>query len=316
MRGLRKMSASTKSLPRLIVREIRVKQWVKNLLVFLPTLLAYRFLDPEPVLSSALAFLAFSFGASAVYVLNDMLDLDADRHHPEKCRRPFASGELPIAAGYLLIPLLGGASLALAALLPMRFALVLVTYFVVTSCYSAFLKQLALVDILVLASLYTLRIIAGSAASGIAVSEWLLAFSMFLFLSLATVKRYVELLRLRQRISGDEDAGETRIKRRGYYADDLELIVQMGLSSGYLAVLVLALYISGDAVATLYDRPAMLWFACPLLLYWISRIWLLAHRGVLQEDPLNFAVNDRVTWLIAAISVSVLLVASGFLENL
>jgi 4-hydroxybenzoate polyprenyltransferase len=310
------MSDRKKSLPRLIVAEIRVRQWVKNLLVFLPTLLAYRFLDPDPVLASALAFFSFSLGASAVYVLNDLMDLEADRHHPEKRNRPFASGDLPLSSGYALIPLLGGASLAIAALLPPRFVLVLLIYFVVTSCYSSFLKRMALVDILVLASLYTLRIIAGSAASGVVVSEWLLAFSMFLFLSLATVKRYVELLRLRQRITGDEDSGETRIKRRGYFAGDLELIVQMGLASGYIAVLVLALYISSDVVADRYARPAMLWFACPLLLYWISRIWLLAHRGILQEDPLSFAVNDRVTWLIAAISTSVLLVASGFVETL
>jgi 4-hydroxybenzoate polyprenyltransferase len=295
----------------LIVSEIRVRQWVKNLLVFLPTLLAYRFLDSGPLLHSSLAFFSFSFGASAVYVLNDLLDLDADRHHPEKRHRPFASGRLPLRAGYVLIPLLLAASLGLAALLPREFAFTLIAYFLATSLYSFLLKQVALVDILVLASLYTLRIIAGSAATGITVSEWLLAFSMFLFLSLAAVKRYVELLRLRQRINDAEHDGETRIKRRGYFADDLELIVQMGLSSGYIAVLVLALYISSDTVAELYSRPQVLWFVCPLLLYWISRIWLLAHRGILQEDPLSFAVNDRITWLIAAVSASVLLVASS-----
>lgn len=311
MRPLRAMGATRPSIPRLIVSEIRVRQWVKNLLVFLPTLLAYRFLDREPVFHSALAFFSFSFGASAVYVLNDLLDLEADRHHPEKRHRPFASGDLPLKTGYLLIPTLVLASLGLALLLPREFLVILLVYFVVTSLYSFRLKQVALVDILVLASLYTLRIIAGSAATGIAVSEWLLAFSMFLFLSLAAVKRYVELLRLRRRINDEEHDGEARVKRRGYFADDLELIVQMGLSSGYIAVLVLALYISSDTVAELYDRPQVLWFVCPLLLYWISRIWLLAHRGVLQEDPLSFAVNDRITWLIAALSASVLLVASN-----
>jgi len=305
------MGAKRQSIPRLIVSEIRVRQWVKNLLVFLPTLLAYRFLDGGPLLHSSLAFFAFSFGASAVYVLNDILDLEADRHHPEKKHRPFASGQLPLSAGYVMIPVLLAASMGLAVLLPRDFAVTLLAYFVATSLYSFLLKQIALVDILLLASLYTLRIIAGSAATGIAVSEWLLAFSMFLFLSLAAVKRYVELLRLRQRINDSEHEGEARIKRRGYFADDLELIVQMGLSSGYIAVLVLALYISSDTVAELYDRPQVLWFVCPLLLYWISRIWLLAHRGILQEDPLSFAVNDRITWLIAAVSASVLLIASS-----
>jgi len=309
------MGAKRSSFPRLGIDEIRMRQWVKNLLVFLPTLLAYRFLDSGPLLHSSLAFFSFSFGASAVYVLNDLLDLEADRHHPEKRHRPFASGRLPLQAGYVLIPILLAASLGLAALLPREFAIVLAVYFAATSLYSFRLKQVALVDILLLASLYTLRIIAGSAATGITVSEWLLAFSMFLFLSLAAVKRYVELLRLRQRINDSEHEGEARIKRRGYYAGDLELIVQMGLSSGYIAVLVLALYISSDAVAELYDRPQVLWFVCPLLLYWISRIWLLAHRGVLQEDPLSFAVNDRITWLIAAISASVLLVASSLFES-
>lgn len=309
------MGARTQSLPLLIVSEIRVRQWVKNLLVFLPTLLAYRFLDSEPMLHSAIAFFSFSFGASAVYVLNDLLDLEADRQHPEKRHRPFASGRLPLRAGYVLIPLLAGASLALAAQLPRAFTFTLITYFVVTSLYSYFLKQIALVDILVLASLYTLRIIAGSAATGIEVSEWLLAFSTFLFLSLATVKRYVELLRLRQRINDPELEGETRVKRRGYFAGDLELIVQMGLTSGYMAVLVLALYISSDTVTELYARPAVLWFVCPLILYWISRVWLLAHRGILLEDPLSFAVNDRITWLIAAVGASVLLVASALLES-
>jgi 4-hydroxybenzoate polyprenyltransferase len=315
MPGIAAMGERTKSMPRLVISEIRVRQWVKNLLVFLPTLLAYRFLDPAPVLNSTLAFLSFSFGASAVYVLNDLLDLEADRDHPEKRNRPFASGRLSLRVGYALIPLLLLASLALAYPLPRRFLLALAAYFAVTSLYSFFLKQIALVDILLLASLYTLRIMAGSAATGIVVSEWLLAFSMFLFLSLAAVKRYVELLRLRQRINDENSEGPARVKRRGYFAADLELIVQMGLASGYIAVLVLALYISSDTVTQLYGHPRVLWFVCPLLLYWVSRIWLLAHRGVLQEDPLSFAVNDRITWVVAGASASVLLVASALFES-
>jgi 4-hydroxybenzoate polyprenyltransferase len=288
-----------------LLSAIRVRQWVKNLLVFVPVLLAHRYLDAQPVLETALGFLAFSLGASAVYVLNDLLDVEADRHHPVKRRRPFASGELPIRAGFVLIPLLAGLSLAAALFLPQAFLLVLAFYFVTTTLYSVFLKEIALLDVLVLAALFTTRIMAGSTASGIQVSEWLLAFSMFVFFSLAAVKRYAELLRLKT-----DSPTDTKLRRRGYFSGDDVLILQMGVSSGFMAVLVMALYITSDTVTRLYSAPSLLWLVCPLILYWIGRIWLLARRGEVDDDPLMFAMKDWTTWVVALVGAGVLFAAS------
>jgi 4-hydroxybenzoate polyprenyltransferase len=299
------IASSRRPLLRVLLSAIRVRQWIKNILVFVPIVLAHRYFEPEPILATAVGFVSFSLAASAVYVLNDLLDVEADRHHPEKRRRPFASGELPLQAGFVLIPVLAGASLAAALLLPPAFALVLGFYFIMTTLYSFALKEIALLDVLVLAALFTTRIMAGSTASGTPVSEWLLAFMMFIFLSLAAVKRYAELLRLR---SGN--ASGAKLKRRGYFAADHELILQMGVSSGFMAVLVLALYITSDTVAVFYSRPALLWLVCPLLLYWVSRIWLLAHRGEVEDDPLMFAIKDWTTWVVVLAGAVVLLAAS------
>jgi 4-hydroxybenzoate polyprenyltransferase len=304
-RASRVIASDRRPMPRVLLNAIRVRQWVKNLLVFVPVVLAHRYFEPGPVRETALGFLAFSLGASAVYVLNDLLDVEADRHHPEKRRRPFASGELSLRVGFALIPLLAGLSLVAAAVLPPAFLLVLVFYFAMTTLYSFFFKEIALLDVLVLAALFTTRIMAGSAASGIQVSEWLLAFSMFIFLSLAAVKRHAELLRLAQ-----NDTERAKLKRRGYFTGDHELIMQMGVSSGFMAVLVLALYITSDTVTRLYAYPVLLWLVCPLILFWIGRIWLLAHRGEVQEDPLMFAIKDWTTWVVAAVGVAVLLAAS------
>jgi 4-hydroxybenzoate polyprenyltransferase len=293
-----------RSLPSAIVASLRLHQWVKNLLVFLPLVLAHRYLEVETATRAVIAFLAMGLAASCVYVLNDYVDVESDRHHPTKSRRPFASGDLPLPAVRWLVPALAGASALLSAALGLPFLLLVLLYFSLTTAYSMYLKQVVLVDILILASLYTLRILAGSAATEIRVSEWLLAFSMFLFFSLAAVKRYGELLRLRSE-------GAASVRGRGYFPADDELIVQMGLSSGYIAVLVLALYVQSDAVAVLYRRPAVLWLVCPLLLYWISRIWLLVHRGQIREDPLDFSVRDRVTWGLGAAAAVVVLAAKG-----
>jgi 4-hydroxybenzoate polyprenyltransferase len=291
---------------RALLASLRLKQWVKNLLVFLPLLLAHRYLEPEMVGRTLLAFLAMGLAASCVYVLNDVVDVESDRHHPTKSRRPFASGELPLGTAVWLIPTLAVASAAVSSILGMRFLLLVLLYLSLTTAYSMYLKQVVLVDILVLASLYTLRILAGAAATTIPVSEWLLAFSVFLFFSLAAVKRYGELLRLR-------GEGAVEVRGRGYVPADDELIVQMGLSSGFLAVLVLALYLQSDAVRVLYHRPMALWLVCPLLLYWISRMWLLVHRGQVRDDPLDFAVRDRVTWGLGAAAAAVVLVGKGAL---
>lgn len=304
-RATKVFQTSRRFLPRVFLEAMRVRQWVKNLLVLLPVALAHRVLEPAPLRSTLFAFLAFSLGASAVYILNDLLDVEADRHHPIKRRRPFASGELSLAAGFAMIPLLLLPSVGIALFLPRPFLFVLLLYFGLTTAYSLLLKEVVLVDVLVLAGLYTLRIIAGSAASGVPVSQWLLAFSMFVFLSLAAVKRYAELRRL------DQEERDSKLRGRGYLAGDLELIAPMGLSAGYVAVLVLALYISSEDVVDLYHRSVLLWFCCPLMLYWISRIWLLAHRGQVEDDPLSFAVRDPTTWLVTLLGIGILVAATG-----
>ena len=301
--GPRDGAAPRRSRPRLVAEAIRLEQWVKNLLLVVPPLLAHRF-EPFVLRHVALGMLSFSLGASAVYVLNDLLDVEADRHHPVKRRRPFASGELSLRTGLALLPLLAAASLAVALFLPAPFLGVLAFYFAMTTLYSFRLKEVALLDVLVLASLFTTRILAGATATGVEASPWLLAFSMFLFLSLAAVKRYAELLRLP---AGDADR---TLHRRGYRSSDREPILHMGVASGFMAVLVLALYITGEFVARLYARPTLLWLVCPVLLYWIGRIWLLAHRGEVEDDPLMFAVRDRTTWIAAAVGGAILLAAS------
>jgi len=292
--------------PGLWIRALRIHQWVKNLLIFVPLLLAHRLEAGDPVVRAALAFLAFGLAASATYVINDLLDVEADRAHPRKRHRPFAAGDLSARAGLVAAPLLLAAGMALALLLPPAALGALAAYVLLTTLYSLALKQIALLDMLVLAALYALRIFAGSLATGVPVSEWLIAFSIFLFLSLAAVKRYAEVLRLRR-----DDTGIARVAGRGYAPGDLEMIRPLGLASGTIAVLVLALYINSDTVTRLYARPALLWLICPLLWFWISRVWLLAHRGVLKEDPVFFAVRDAATWVIAAAALCVMLLATA-----
>jgi 4-hydroxybenzoate polyprenyltransferase len=263
-------------------------------LIFLPLLAAHQVTDTAALAVAFIAFFAFGLSASAVYVLNDLLDLPADRRHPHKRRRPFASGSLPLSTGLLAAPalLLGAAALSL--MLPPAFAAVLVGYFVITSAYSFGLKRLPVVDVMCLAGLYTIRVVAGAAAVATMPSFWLLAFSMFIFLSLALVKRYTELDGLRKR-------GELTANGRGWHVDDLTLVQSLGTSSGLLCVLVLALYIDSVPAQRLYATPEILWLICPLLLYWVSRLWLKAHRGEVHDDPVVFALRDRVSLLIGAL---------------
>jgi len=233
-----------------------------------------------------LAFLSFSLCASSGYLFNDILDLPADRQHPNKNRRPIASGELSVPRAATLIPILLLMSFGLASLLSLQFLGVLALYLLFTLAYSWKLKAAAIIDVLVLAGLYTLRVIGGGEATSTPLSFWLLAFSMFLFLSLALVKRYAELSRL-------VAAGVDQLARRGYQAADLETLAQFGSASGFVAVLVLALYINSGNILSLYSRPEVIWLLCPLLLYLISRAWLLARRGELDDDPLVFLLKDR-----------------------
>lgn len=275
------------------MRALRLHQWLKNLLVFVPVVAAHR-LGEAPLLAEAsMAFLAFSLCASSVYLFNDLMDMEADRHHPRKRARPLASGKVPVMVAPALILALLTAALGISLTLPRLFLGVLGAYLALNVAYSLWLKPIPILDVLILAGLYTLRIIAGSAAINVWPSSWLLAFSMFLFLSLALVKRYGELMAMRA-VDG------AKAKARGYRLDDAELLAALGGGAGYLAVLVLALYIEGAARA-FYSRPQLIWVLCVLLLYWISHLWLMAHRKQMHDDPLVFAVRDRTSQLLLAL---------------
>jgi 4-hydroxybenzoate polyprenyltransferase/phosphoserine phosphatase len=282
------------------LKALRLHQWSKNVLVFLPLLGAHRVGEVELLADAFLAFIVFGLCASSVYLLNDLLDLPADRLHPRKCRRPFAAGTVPIVHGVLLIPLLLLVAFGLGfLLLPPLFGAVLGLYYISTLSYSLWLKRVVLVDVLLLAGLYTTRVLAGAAAVDVGLSFWLLAFSMFLFLSLALAKRHTELIVLREQ-------GSESTRRRGYQASDLDALLSLGAAAGYMSVLVLALYINSPEVGELYSRPEAIWLLCPLLLYWISRMWLGAHRGKLHDDPVIFAFKDHVSrWVLVATAIIV-----------
>ncbi|MBN8887170.1 MAG: UbiA family prenyltransferase [Rudaea sp.] len=284
------------------IKALRLHQWLKNLLVFLPLLASHKLFQVEAVVLSLLAFVSFGLCASGVYVLNDLLDLESDRNHPRKRLRPFAAGTLALASGLVAAPALTVAAFALAIAVGAKFAIVLFGYWLLTLAYSFRLKRIAMLDTVVLAALYTVRIIAGTVAIHSAPSFWLLAFSMFLFLSLALVKRYTELRSLLQQ-------GRSRTDGRGYETDDLSLIQSLGGASGYLAVLVLALYINSSASEVLYRHQQVLWLLCPLLLYWVSRVWLKAHRGLMDDDPVVFALTDYVSRVVLALCAIVIVVA-------
>ncbi|MCB0310146.1 MAG: UbiA family prenyltransferase [Bdellovibrionales bacterium] len=283
-------------------RAIRVHQWVKNLLLFIPLITAHQWLDMQRVLETVWGFFSFCLCSSSVYLLNDLLDLESDRQHHQKRKRPFASGDLSLLGGAVLIPLMLALSLLMALRTNLYFVGGLLGYWIVTMTYSFVLKRLVLLDVITLALLYTLRILAGGFAANVRVSEWLLAFSMFIFFSLACIKRYSELLNLRR-------ANKVTAQGRGYVADDLELIAQFGAASGYISILVMALYVSSAEITRLYSHPAVLWMICPVLLYWLSRIWLLAHRGELDEDPIVFALSDKASYISGLVSLAFVLLA-------
>jgi 4-hydroxybenzoate polyprenyltransferase/phosphoserine phosphatase len=287
------MPAAALSL-RVLRKALRLHQWAKNFLIFLPLLAAHVALQPARLLPALLAFLCFSLCASSVYLLNDLLDLQDDRQHQSKRLRPCASGQLPLAAGVLGAPLLLAAAALLAAWLPWQFGAVLAGYYALTLAYSLSFKRVMALDIITLAMLYTLRLVAGAKAVQVALTFWMLAFSMALFLSLALVKRYAELREARQR------ASLAPVPGRGYGPDDLEMIASLGAAAGYMAVLVLGLYTQDHATVALYRQPQLIWLACPLLLFWVTRTWLLTHRGQMHDDPVVFAIKDKTSLLVAA----------------
>lgn len=277
---------------KLLLKQIRPHQWVKNALVFLPALAGHKILNPEIFVNCLLAFAGFSLSASFVYVLNDLLDLHADRNHHSKKQRPFASGRLSLKWGLLLLPalLLGTALLAIP--LPLTYSGWIATYLVLNIGYSFYLKQSVVLDIILLSMMYTLRIFAGSAASEVPVSEWLLSFSTLFFFSLAAVKRCTEILRSKNKITMDG---------RGYRQVDYPMIQSLGVGAGLLSVLIIIFYLQSNDVRALYQNPSALWFATPVLLFWISRVWLLTNRDEMNDDPVIFAVKDPVSWLCFAI---------------
>jgi 4-hydroxybenzoate polyprenyltransferase len=281
-----------RSLPRTLLKAIRIHQWAKNILLFLPLLMSHK-LRPSSIVAALIALFCFSFMASANYLVNDLLDIENDRRHPAKRLRPFAAGDLPVVAGVLLALLLFAASMSLLPLLPRDFALWLLVYIVSTMAYSLYLKRIALVDVLMLSGLYTLRIVAGGAATGTVISHWLSGLSIFLFLSLAMVKRFSELENLRAR-------GLTSTYGRGYLVADLEQIRSFGTASATAAVVVFSLYISRPDVVRLYKHEGVLWLIVPLMLFWLYRVWLLGSRGEMDDDPVVFAIRDRVSLAVGA----------------
>ena len=273
---------------RTYLRSLRIYQWLKNVLIFVPLVAAHRFNEISLLVLTCLAFVSFGLCASSVYVLNDLLDLPDDRRHPTKRHRPFASGTLPVATGLWMIPSLLGLCIGIGLVLPRSFLAMVGIYYALTLAYSMWLKRIIVLDVIVLAALFTMRMMAGSAAAAIWPSPWLLALSMFLFTSLALVKRYAELVIMRM------EHGQNA-RARSYVVSDAELLSAIGVASGIVAVLVLVLYITTGPAQLYYGRHQAIWLVCPILLFWICYIWIIAHRGEMSDDPLVFALRDRIS---------------------
>lgn len=284
---------------------MRPLHWLKNGLVFIPILLNHDVFDIEALWHGLIAFVAFSLIASAIYLLNDIMDVEADRHHPTKCKRPLAAGEITQTQAYAAVPVLLVAAFSTVMFVPQPkiFALSLLAYLFLALAYLLFLKRRLLVDVLGLAAMHTLRILAGNAAAAIPVSSWLLAFSMFLFLSLALVKRYAEL-RITQDQSGLKKAG------RGYHAEDIEALSQLGMASGCTCALIMALYVDSANVKQLYRHPELIWLVCPIILYQMARIWFLARRGHMPDDPLVFMIRDWRSQVMGLLVVAIMIAAT------
>jgi 4-hydroxybenzoate polyprenyltransferase len=284
------------------IRAMRPHQWAKNLLVFVPMVLAQKY-GIDTITKASLAFLGFCACASAVYLLNDMLDVESDRLHPRKRNRPFANGTLQMPFGIALVALLTLIALAVASLANPRCGALLAGYFAANVLYSTWLKSQPLLDVIMLSGMYGLRLETGAVATNTPLSPWLLAFALFFFTSLAFAKRYVELRQL-------EAAGAAETSGRGYRVADASLIESLGPASGYVAVLVLALYMNSDQMHAIYGDGRLLWLLCPLVLYWITRVWLLAKRGELDDDPVVFALRDKTSLVVALLAAALIAAAT------
>jgi len=289
------------SLVKTWMRALRLHQWAKNVLLGVPILTAHAF-NFSVISEIAAAFTAFGLVASATYLLNDLLDLVSDRHHPRKCKRPFAAGNIGLASGILGMIITFAAGLGLAVQLSDHFLFTVLAYLGLTISYSFYFKRVVLIDVLMLASLYTIRIVAGAYAIYVPLSSWLLGFSMFLFLSLALVKRCTELMAM-QRLLRDT------MKGRDYRLSDYPMLSAMGVAAGYISILVLALFISSPESVGKYSYPVLLWLLCPLMTYWVSRLWLKTSRGEMHDDPLVFSLKDQASWIVFINMIMVTLVA-------
>lgn len=284
-----------------LLRAMRPHQWTKNLLLVVPLLLSHT-VTVAHLVAALFAFFSFSLAASGTYILNDLLDVESDRHHPQKRQRPFAAGDLSPAAGLAAAALFLGFAFAITRVLPARFGAWLLVYVVSTVAYSTWLKRIPIVDVLVLSGLYTLRLLAGSSATGSHISHWLGGFSVFLFFSLAIAKRFAELENLRA-------ANSVPRNGRGYILADVEQLRALGTASAIASVVIFANYISGNDVTVLYRDPTLLWLSLPLMILWLSRVWLLASRGKLHEDPVVFAMTDGMSLLIGVAVIIVVFLA-------
>ncbi|MBL8583359.1 MAG: UbiA family prenyltransferase [Rhizobiaceae bacterium] len=289
--------------PRTILKMLRAHQWLKNSLLAVPVILSHEYFNVSMLTDLVLAFVAFSCAASAVYIVNDFFDLSLDRAHPTKRKRPFASGLLSMPFGFASVAVLLVVSFGTALLLPIEFLGVLAGYLVLTTAYSLSVKRMLLLDVLMLAGLYTTRLLAGATATGTTVSFWLLAFSIFFFLSLALVKRYVELR------TSCLPAGE-RIAGRGYRTEDQDIVAQAGMAAAFSSALVLALYIDSDSVQRMYPHPWLVWPLAPIVLYLTMRVWILARRDEMHDDPVVFIIRDWRSQVMVVIG-AVLLLAAG-----
>jgi 4-hydroxybenzoate polyprenyltransferase len=286
-----------------LLRLARPHQWSKNLLVFLSLIAGHQYADPALLSLSALCFLSFCLVASAGYVVNDLADQRDDRAHARKSARPIAAGQVSARLAFVLAGILLGAGLTIASFLPRDAALCIVGYLAATQLYTFWARKKLMLDVVFLAGLYTLRIIAGVAVSGSTPSFWLLAFSMFLFFSLASLKRFIEIV-------GREPEALAGYSARAYRKDDGQMIAMLGIASGMLAVLVFAFYINSREVMRLYAHPALLWLACPLLLYWIARAWMLASRQQVHDDPIVFALRDPSSYLLLVLLGAIVVLAT------
>lgn len=293
---------SDKNIMKSWLKEIRIHQWAKNLLIFIPLLAAHEVSKSELLFYSMLAFLAFGFCASSVYLLNDLVDLEADREHKTKRNRPLASGMIPLVHGIITAIIFFIIAISITLFLPWQFAISLSAYYIITLAYSFSLKSKVVVDVATLAVLYSMRLVAGAAATGIMLSNWLISFSMFIFFSLAIVKRVVEL-------KAAESVG--KIKGRGYYPTDMPLLLASGISAGYISILVFVLYIDSSSSLQNYSNPGILYLIAPILFIWLTRVWLLTWRNEMHDDPVAFAIKDRASQLMGITMVVLMILATG-----